>query len=75
MLMEIIPKSDHMADMRRTWSSFQAEVNEYQIAASNANILDMDYTRSLSHACLDRYLDAIGTAYAIELIKQQSNAS
>ena len=54
----IIPKPDPLSDLRRCWASFQIEVQEFQVAASHVNILDMDYTRSLAHACLDRYLDA-----------------
>jgi hypothetical protein len=72
--MMMIPKPDPVSDLRRCWSSFQTEVQEFQVAASRVNIFDMDYTRSLAHACLDRYLDAIGTGYAVEAIRQQNSA-
>ena len=72
--MNILPKPDPMADMRRAWAAFQTEIIEFQMAARVPNILDMDYSRSMVHTLIDRYLDCIATGYAVELIKQQGNA-
>lgn len=47
-----------MADVRRNFTQFTAELSEFQIAAAQHNATQIETCRYNMHELLDRYLDS-----------------